>query len=98
MAAKFLKSKLGEKCTLKTRLDGKGKYGRILGEFVVYDEVTDSYMTVNDIMIRDHYAVKYYGQSKDEVEDEHLKNRDLLIEKMGLTDYSSLIEKMDLDL
>ena len=55
-------------------------------------------MTVNDIMIRDHYAVKYYGQSKDEVEDEHLKNRDLLIEKMGLTDYSSLIEKMDLDL
>ena len=97
-AAKFLKSKLGEKCTLKTRLDGKGKYGRILGEFVVYDEVTDSYMTVNDIMIRDHYAVKYYGQSKDEVEDEHLKNRDLLIEKMGLTDYSSLIEKMDLDL
>lgn len=97
-AAKFLKSKLGEKCTLKTRLDGKGKYGRILGEFVVYDEVTDSYMTVNDIMIRDHYAVKYYGQSKDEVEDEHLKNRDLLIEKMGLTDYSSLIEKLDLDL
>ena len=97
-AAKFLESKLGEKCTLKTRLDSKGKYGRILGEFVVYDEVTDSYMTVNDIMIRDHYAVKYYGQSKDEVEDEHLKNRDLLIEKMGLTDYSSLIEKMDLDL
>ena len=97
-AGKFLESKLGEKCTLKTRLDGKGKYGRILGEFVVYDEVTDSYMTVNDIMIRDHYAVKYYGQSKDEVEDEHLKNRDLLIEKMGLTDYSSLIEKLDLDL
>ena len=97
-AAKFLESKLGEKCTLKTRLDGKGKYGRILGEFVVYDEVTDSYMTVNDIMIRDHYAVKYYGQSKDEVEDEHLKNRDLLIEKMGLTDYSSLIEKLNLDL
>ena len=97
-AAKFLESKLGEKCTLKTRLDNKGKYGRILGEFIVYDEVTDSYMTVNDIMIRDYYAVEYYGQSKTEIEDEHLKNRDLLIEKMGLVDYSSLIEEMKLDL
>ena len=97
-AAKFLESKLGEKCILRTRLDNKGKYGRILGEFVVYDEVTDSYMTVNDIMIRDYYAVEYYGQSKNEIEDEHLKNRDLLIEKMGLADYSSLIEEMELDL
>tara|TARA_B100001093_G_scaffold228048_1_gene218662 strand:- start:4443 stop:4907 length:465 start_codon:yes stop_codon:yes gene_type:complete len=97
-AAKFLESKLGEKCILRTRLDNKGKYGRILGEFVVYDEVTDSYMTVNDIMIRDYYAVEYYGQSKNEIEDEHLKNRDLLIEKMGLDDYSSLIEEMKLDL
>ena len=97
-AAKFLESKLGEKCILRTRLDNKGKYGRILGEFVVYDEVTDSYMTVNDIMIRDYYAVEYYGQSKNEIEDEHLKNRDLLIEKMGLSDYSSLIEEMKLDL
>ena len=55
-------------------------------------------MTVNDIMIRDYYAVEYYGQSKTEIEDEHLKNRDLLIEKMGLVDYSSLIEEMKLDL
>ena len=83
LAGKFLTEKLGEKCVLRTRLDDKGKYGRILGEFVVYDGVTDSEMTVNDIMIRDHYAVAYFGQSKDDIEQEHLDNRLLLAEKLG---------------
>ena len=54
IASKFLEGKLGERCKIRTRKDGKGKYGRILGEFVVYDPTTDSEMTVNDIMIRDH--------------------------------------------
>jgi micrococcal nuclease len=100
-ASKFLTEKLGEKCTLRTRLDNKGKYGRVLGEFVVYDHETDSEMTVNNIMIRDHYAVEYFGQSKDDIEDEHLVNRDLLMEKLGLPkcedgEYTMLAEKMGL--
>jgi hypothetical protein len=38
-------------------------------------------MTINDIMIREHLAVAYHGQSKDDVEDEHLRNRELILEK-----------------
>jgi micrococcal nuclease len=79
LAGRFLESKLGETCTLRTRLDGKGKFGRILGEFMVYDEVTDSVMSVNDIMIREHLAVAYHGQSKKDIEDEHLRNRELIL-------------------
>jgi hypothetical protein len=45
----------------------------------VYDHLTDSEMTVNDIMIREHLAVAYYGQSKKDIEDEHLRNRELIL-------------------
>ena len=83
LAGKFLEEILGERCVLRTRLDSKGKYGRILGEFVVYDHKTDRQMTVNEIMIRDHLAVAYHGQSKDDIEEEHLRNRKILIEQHG---------------
>jgi len=29
-------------------------------------------------MIKEHHAVAYFGQSKDDIEDEHLKNRELV--------------------
>lgn len=83
LAGKFLEEILGERCVLRTRLDSKGKYGRILGEFVVYDQKTDRWMTVNEIMIRDHLAVAYHGQSKDDIEEEHLRNRKILVEQHG---------------
>ena len=79
LAFRFLAESLGETCVLRTRLDSKGKYGRILGEFLVYDAKTDRQMTVNEIMIREHLAVAYHGQSKDDVEEEHLRNRELLL-------------------
>ena len=65
--------------TLRTKKDGKGKFGRILGEFVVYDAKTDAWRTLNQIMIDEHYGVKYYGQSKQEIAEAHLKNRELVI-------------------
>ena len=83
LASRFLAESLGETSVLRTRLDSKGKYGRILGEFLVYDAKTDRQMTVNEIMIRDHLAVAYHGQSKDDIEDEHLRNRKILIEEHG---------------
>lgn len=81
LAARFLEEKIlfKETAVLRTKLDGKGKFGRILGEFMVYDEVTDSEMSVNEIMIREHLAVRYHGQSKAEIEDEHLRNRELVL-------------------
>ena len=64
--------------TLRTKKDGKGKYGRILGEFLIHDAKTDAQITLNDFMIREHYAVAYFGQSKEEIEDEHIVNRSLV--------------------
>lgn len=93
MAAKFLEEKLGEQCVIRTRKDGKGKYGRVLGQFLVYDDVTDSQKTVNDIMIRDHLAVAYHGQSKDDIESQHISNRDILAEKLDLDYHDPTINK-----
>lgn len=77
-AKEFLKTMLGKEGTLKTHKDATGKFGRILGEFIVYDPETDRQCSVNQLMIDKHLAVEYYGQSKDDIEGEHLKNRELL--------------------
>ena len=78
MAGSFLKEAIedGEKVVIQTKLkDSKGKYGRILGDVVV-DGVN-----INELMVKCHLAVAYHGQSKKDVEAEHLRNRDILIEK-----------------
>jgi len=74
MAKKFVLSHLpiGSIQVLRTRKDGKGKYGRILGEFVVEDT------TLNQLLIDTHNAVAYFGQSKDDIAEEHLRNRELV--------------------
>ena len=76
------KEKLTEHCpvgsivTLKTAKDkNKGKFGRILGTLVV-DGVD-----VNQWLVENNYAVSYHGQSKDDIADEQLKNRQILIER-----------------
>lgn len=79
-ASRFLEKSLEKGARIKTRKDAKGKYGRILGEFIVYDAETDSYRSVNQIMIDKHLAVEYYGQSKDDIEAAHIKNRELVEE------------------
>ena len=84
LAKDFLKDHLGKECTLKTRKDEKGKFGRILGEFKVYDHVTDREMTVNDLMIREGHAVAYHGQSKDDIQEQHMANRVRLTQQLGL--------------
>ena len=55
--------------------DSKGKYGRVLGEIIVDD------VNINQLMIKCHLAVAYNGQSKEDIEKEHMCNRDILIEK-----------------
>ena len=59
--------------TLKTFKDGKGKYGRILGEIWYGDE--NGSHNINQLLIDNHHAVRYFGQSKDDIEEEHLVNR-----------------------
>ena len=71
MAAKDFVIKWTNACdlVLKTFKDGKGKYGRILGE-LWYNDVN-----INQRMIEEHHAVKYYGQSKKEIAEQHIANR-----------------------
>ena len=71
MAKDFVKEHVPEGSTqvLRTKLDGKGKFGRILGEFVIEDT------TLNRMLIETSNAVEYHGQSKEEIEKEHLQNR-----------------------
>ena len=66
--------------TLVTVKDKAGKFGRILGKFLIYDKKTDSEMTINDWMIREHHAVAYHGQSKEDIAEGQLKNRKLVME------------------
>jgi micrococcal nuclease len=73
-AASYLSERIGDKCVLRTKKDKAGKYGRILGEFIAYDEFSDSWKSVNEMMVRDFIAVPYTGQSKDEIKQLHLEN------------------------
>ena len=75
---------VGSTITLRTRKDDRGKFGRILGEFMVYDAKTDSVRPVNNILIDSYLAVAYHGQSKEDIADEHLKNRELYEENVGI--------------
>ena len=80
-AKEFLKQHLGKTSTLRTQKDSKGKFGRILGQFIVYDSVTDSYRSVSDMMIERYIGVEYHGQSKEEIAEQHLLNRAVLVEQ-----------------
>jgi len=40
----------------------------------------DGHMSLVKLMIKEHIGVAYYGQSKDDIEEEHLKNRKYLTE------------------
>lgn len=61
---------------LKTRKDAEGKYGRILGELWRTTDFADT--SINDLMIKNHHAVSYHGQSKEDIAEQHIKNRDLV--------------------
>ena len=53
--------------------DAKGKFGRILGDFIV-DGVR-----ITDTLVNEGHAVEYHGQSKDDIQDQHMANRERLI-------------------
>ena len=65
----------GSYITLRTHLDKKGKFGRILGEIIV------NKVNLNEQMIEENLAVEYHGQSKDDIAKEHLRNRSILVRK-----------------
>ena len=75
----FLKDALsnGKKITIKTyKGDETGKFGRILGDVWIDGK------SINQTMCDKGYAVAYYGQNKNLVEEAHLKNRKRLANKV----------------
>ena len=71
----------GSKQILRTHKDKVGKYGRVLGEFVIYDSLADRQTTINQFMIDHKIGVEYGGKSKDEIVKQHIENRKYLEEK-----------------
>ena len=77
------KSKVLEHCPVGSNIilqtktdDSRGKYGRILGELVTLEGTN-----VNTYLIENNYGVEYFGKSKDEIADEQLANRQIIIDR-----------------
>ena len=79
LAAKAkLKSLLGKTTVLKTSInkkgvDMKGKFGRVLGDFLVDGK------KVTEIMCKTGHAVPYFGGAKADTQKQHMKNRKKLV-------------------
>lgn len=91
-----LKELLGETAVLKTQVnkngeDMKGKFGRILGDFVAPDG-----RMVTDVLIEEGHCVAYFGGSKEEIQMKHKANREKLLRE-GVVD-RELYEKTVSDL
>jgi micrococcal nuclease len=74
-----LKDLLGEVAILKTQIskdgeDMKGKFGRILGDFVAPDG-----RMITEIMIEEGHCVPYFGGSKGDTQAAHEINRQKLL-------------------
>ena len=81
LAAKAkLKTLLGKDTVLRTTInkkgvDMKGKFGRVLGDFLQNDK------SVAKIMCETGHAVAYFGGAKADVQKQHMKNRQKLVDQ-----------------
>lgn len=79
IASDYVSDKLinADRIVVRTTLDGNlDKYGRLLGDIWVDNDV----ISINEQLIKRRYAVAYKGQNKSLIEDEHINNRNYLIE------------------
>jgi len=86
LAAKFLEDAIsnGNQTLIQTKLkDSKGKFGRVLGSVIVDG------IDINKKMVENYMAVKYEGQSKKDIEAQHLLNREKLI---SLNKFTSVLK------
>ena len=80
-----LKELLHGEVILKTEVskageDMKGKFGRILGDFILEDG-----RKATEVLIEEGHAVLYHGQNKDYVQSAHMINRQRLINEGKVT-------------
>ena len=81
LAKEKLTQLLSNARVLKTFEDERGKFGRILGDVICYHSAEDRWCGATEIMISEGYGVKYHGQSKDDIQEQHLANRKILQER-----------------
>ena len=76
LAKKFVEDALhvGGTYTLTTK--ERGKFGRYLGVIMLSDRTS-----INAVLVTEHLAVPYHGQSKQEIEDAHATNYEILKDK-----------------
>ena len=77
--------------------DMKGKFGRILGDFTVYDHKNDRWTKVTDVLIEEGHAVAYFGGSKEEIQMKHMANRQKLLREgiVSQEDYDAAVKLME---
>ena len=87
---------VGSITVLKTEIDRsgedkKGKFGRILGDFIIDDK------RATDILIEEGHAVAYFGGSKEEIEMKHMANREKLLREgvVSREDYDAAVALME---
>jgi micrococcal nuclease len=61
----------------KTDANGKEKFGRLLAEIIN----PKSNKNLNEELINNNFAVRYMGENKNNVKEQHIKNRKILIDK-----------------
>jgi hypothetical protein len=69
---------VGSSQVLMTKKDKSGKFGRVLGDFKIYDGQEDREMGIVEYMIKHNIGVEYNGQSKQQIQEHHLQNRQYL--------------------
>tara|TARA_B100000497_G_C7674281_1_gene407187 strand:+ start:1528 stop:2013 length:486 start_codon:yes stop_codon:yes gene_type:complete len=101
-ASARVKELLEEDIILKTQIarngeDMKGKYGRILGDFVVERFEDGKQEMLTDILVAEGHAVAYFGGSKEEIAMKHLANREKLLreEVISRNNYNAAVALME---
>ena len=80
----------------KSGEDMKGKFGRILGDFYV-ERYEGQKERVTDIMVEEGHCVPYFGGSKEEVQAQHMINRERLLMEgvVSQEDYDEAVALME---
>ena len=101
-ASARVKELLDDDIILKTQIsrngeDMKGKYGRILGDFIIERFEDGSQEMLTDILVEEGHAVAYFGGSKEEVQMKHMANREKLLreELISKDDYDAAVALME---
>ena len=101
-ASARVKELLEEDIILKTQIsrdgeDMKGKYGRILGDFMVERFEDGKQEMLTDVLVQEGHAVAYFGGSKEEIAMKHLANREKLLreEVISRSSYDAAVALME---